>query len=104
MEEILINIAFGLSGIFLFVVWSSRTLLATNTFSLSEHFKQNWRRWAWSITMISLLTVLVTVEPKLGGAIKSFFGLDMANEKGAFFSTGLALARLIKGVVKKVEK
>lgn len=104
METAIINIAFGLAGIIVFVVWNSRTLIATPSFTLKMHFQQNWKRWAWSITMLVLLTTLVTAEPKLSDAIKAFSGLDMANERGAFFSTGLALAGLIKGVVKKVEK
>ena len=99
--EMLINIGFGLAGIVVFVVWTSRKLIMTPTFTLKMHFKQNWKRWSWSITMLTILTILVTAEPKLSDAIKAFLGIDMANERGAFFSTGLALAGLVKGVVKK---
>lgn len=99
--DIIINILIGVVGIIFFIAWNSRQHIKSNSFSLKVHFKQNWKRWSWSVVMLSLIAIIVGFEPKIADAIKTFTGLDITNERGAFFSTGLALAGLIKGVVKK---
>lgn len=101
MMEALASIGIGILGIVAFVAWNSRIKIISNTFSLKTLITQNWKRWTWSVVMLIIIVVLVTIEPKLSEAIKSFTGLDIAAEKGAFFSTGLALAGLVKGMVKK---
>lgn len=101
MAEALLNIGIGILGIVVFIAWNSRTKILSNTFSIKTLVHENWKRWAWSVVMLGLIVLLVTIEPKLSSAIKAFTGLDIAAEKGAFFSTGLALAGLVKGVVKK---
>lgn len=99
--EIVFNIGIGLLGVLFFIAWNSRKFIQDGTFKPLTHFQQNWGRWLWAIIMLILMAVIVGFEPKVSGAIKTFTGLDIANERGAFFTTGLALAGLIKGVVKK---
>lgn len=99
--ELLFNILIGILGIVFYVGWNSREYLKNNSFSIKTHFNENWKRWIWAVSMLVLMTFVLWVEPKLSEALKTFTGLDIANERGAYFTTGLALAGLIKGVVKK---
>ncbi len=100
--EILLNIGIGLLGVIIFIVWNSREYIMTGTFSPRIHIRENWKRWAWAITMLVALTLVIKVDISIAEGVKSFTGLDFTNELGSYFTAGSALAAMVKGVVKKI--
>lgn len=99
---ILENIGLGLLGLAIFTVWSIREHL--KEFSFRILWSKNKPFWAWSLTMLFLFSVLLTVSPDATGAIKTFTGLDLADEPAAWLSLGLALGRISRDIQKNTKE
>ena len=70
-------------------------------FDWKKFLGDNKAFWIWSISMVLLLLMVVTIEPTIATSIKTLIGLDIANEPASFFSLGWALALAANGAVKK---
>ncbi|UOY07731.1 hypothetical protein L0P88_04070 [Muricauda sp. SCSIO 64092] len=96
---ILIKVVLGLLGIIIYAVWKVKEHLSQ--FQWKKFIGDNKAFWLWSISMVLLLLMVVTIEPNIATAIKTLIGLDISNEPASFFSLGWALALAANGAVKK---
>lgn len=94
--QTLINLGLGFLGLAIFTVWSIREHLAE--FSFKILFQRNVPFWIWSVTMLLLFSILLTVSPQGATAIKTVTGLDVVSEPSAFIAMGLGLARIARDI------
>ncbi len=99
--DFIIKIGLGIAGILLFSAFNAQKSIKEGTFKITIHFKENWKRWLWATFVLTMVALIIEVEPQLAEVIKKSFGLDIGDNRGAFFITGIALAGLVKGVVNK---
>ena len=99
--EILINFGMGILGILTYIVFVSREQLLDKNYTLKMHFEENYKRWAWALSMLALMVLVLKLEPSVGDAINSMFGLDVIHKTGSYFLIGTTLSGYIKGVIKK---
>jgi len=96
--EIAINCLIGFLGIVFLTIFNAKEYIIQKdkTFSFITHWNDNWRRWAWALSMVIAIAVITGVEPKTADGMKTFTGLDIGGERAAFFTIGLALISMIK--------
>lgn len=97
--DIAIKLVLGILGIFIYAGWKVREHLST--FSFIILWNENKVFWAWSISMVCSLLLVVTISPDTATAIKTMLGLDISKEPAAFLSLGWTLALLSNGATKK---
>lgn len=98
MEEInYINIGLkallGCIAIFLFAVWKVRDHL--RNFSPKIFVNENKMFWLWSLIMMFLILLIVTIHPPAATAIKTMIGLDVNGEPTSFLMLGWGLSVLV---------
>ena len=104
MENILIKIYLSLLGILIYTVLKALPYIQTNTFDIVYFLKDNKYKWLWSVILILLISLVITLEPETALLLKTFLGLDIANSNAAFFTLGLGVSNLVKDVSKGKRK
>jgi hypothetical protein len=99
--QILLYIAIGVLGILLYTTFKAREYLFKPEFDLSLMICDNKKSWIWSIAMLILLAITISILPESGEAIKTMVGLDITEEKASWLSLGFALSALTKNTIIK---
>ena len=97
--DALVKLVLGLLGIIIYAVWKVREHLSE--FDWNKFLFDNKAFWLWSVTMLTLILLVITLAPETATAIKTMLGLDVSEEPAAFFTLGMALAVAANGSVKK---
>jgi len=100
--EIVINFGIGLLGIVTYIVFVSKDELIDKRYTLKIHFQENYKRWAWALTMLLLMVLVLYIEPEIGEAINNVFGLNVVDNTGSYFIIGSTLSGYVKGMIKKI--
>jgi hypothetical protein len=102
MEETIIaaglKLFIGVLTIALYALWKVRDKL--NDFNFKIFWNDNKMFWIWTLSVMFIILILITVEPTTGEAIKAILGLDVNESGGSFFTLGWGLSVLVNSQVK----
>ena len=104
MEDITPKILLSLLGILIYTVFKALPYIQTNTFDVIYFLRDNKYKWLWSCTVITLIGLVITLEPETANFLKTFLGLDITNSNASFFTLGLGVSNLVKDVSKNKRK
>ena len=99
--EILINFGMGILGIITYIVFVSKEQISDPNYTLKMHFQENYKRWAWALSMLALMVVVLKLEPAIAESINSILGLNVIDKTGSYFLIGTTLSGYVKGIIKK---
>jgi len=103
MQGLLLNFGMGLLGLLTFVIFTSFDKIKDKNYGLNDHFNENYKRWAWALSMLILIVLTIHIEPAIAETINSVIGLDLITKAGSYWLTGVVLAKFVKNTVDKVE-
>lgn len=94
-----LKLVLGILGILLFAAWKVREHLVNFDFAIL--ISKNKPFWGWSVSMIVLVLITVTLSPETSEAVKTMVGLDINGEPSSFLSLGIGLSQLSNSFTKK---
>ena len=97
--ETLVKYTLGIMGIIVYSVWKVREHLVN--FRPRVLIKENTPFWIWSISMISLVLIILTLSPDTANALKTMIGLDVSGEPASFLLLGWSLSAFSNSITKK---
>ena len=71
-----------------------------NQFDLKIFIDDNKQYWAWTLSVVFVILLIVTIEPDGGTAIKSITGLDINETRASFLTLGWGLSLLVNKTIK----
>lgn len=94
-----VKLVMGFLGILVYATWKVREHL--HHFNFRILLSENRTFWSWSIIMITLVLLILTISPDTGVALKTMVGLDVNNEPSGFLLLGWSLSSLSNSMSKK---
>lgn len=96
MEQILLHVGLGLSGIFLYTLFKAKDYIFNKEFVATTLITENWKSWVWSFLVILTLAITIKVEPSIKDSIKSIFAIDLEASPAGFFLFGATINLMVK--------